>query len=369
MRITLAAGPCFPVPPVRGGGMARAMFDLARAFAAQGHPVTLLARAWPGQPPEELLHGVRILRHGGFDSQPSTAANLALDFIDAARLVPRLPRADILLCNDFWLPALAPILKPAAGAVAVSVNRFPKGQFFLYHRARAFISPSRAIAGALAAQAPWTTARTTIIPNPIDTSVFHPDDNIPRTPGSILYAGRLHPEKGVHLLLEAFRTLHTQRPATTLTLAGPHSTSEGGGGEAYLARLRELARGLPVTFTGPVHEARALADLYRQHSVFCYPSLADRGESFGLAPLEAMACGAVPIVSANPVFRDFLEPGVHGFTFDHHAPDPAGALATALTRTLDAPAALRSTAGERARAFDAACLAQRWLQCFQRLLP
>jgi glycosyltransferase involved in cell wall biosynthesis len=46
--------------------------------------------------------------------------------------------------------------------------------------------------------------------------------------------------------------------------------------------------------------------------MFVYPCLAEQGETFGLAPLEAVACGAVPIVSDLSCFGDFITPGVNG---------------------------------------------------------
>ena len=55
--------------------------------------------------------------------------------------------------------------------------------------------------------------------------------------------------------------------------------------------------------------------------------MAERGETFGLAPLEAMACGAVPIVSDLACFRDFISPGVNGLVFNHRVADPAAQLA------------------------------------------
>jgi glycosyltransferase involved in cell wall biosynthesis len=58
----------------------------------------------------------------------------------------------------------------------------------------------------------------------------------------VLYVGRVHPEKGVHLLAEAFARLRRGEFADwKLIIVGSTDPREGGGGEAYLRRLRQSA--------------------------------------------------------------------------------------------------------------------------------
>jgi glycosyltransferase involved in cell wall biosynthesis len=137
----------------------------------------------------------------------------------------------------------------------------------------------------------------------------------------LLYVGRIHPEKGLDLLIDAFGIFSARRRSQdwTLRLVGPWQTATGGGGQAYRDSLEAQARslGLPVEFIGPIFDPAKLAEEYASASVFAYPSLAERGETFGLAVLEAMAAGLLPIVSGLACFRDFVDPGRTGFTFDH----------------------------------------------------
>jgi glycosyltransferase involved in cell wall biosynthesis len=371
MRITIATGPCFPYPALRGGGMIRVWQSLAPLFAKEGHEVCLLARLTPGQAQEEINQGVRILRQGGFDQSAYTPINLFRDFFYAMGALRHLPPADILITNDFWMPFLTPHLKKKAGAVVVSVNRFPKHQMFLYSRAGLLITPTLILAEAIKKQTPSMRKQVISIPNPYSAADFFFDASIKKDPGSILYVGRLHPEKGVHLLIQAFRKIQEIYPSACLSIVGPHKTEEGGGGATYLEHLRSLAQGWRIHFTPPVYEAKALAAIYRQHQIFCYPSLADQGEAMGIAPLEAMACGCIPIVSKNPVFNDWLKSGQNGWSFDHQCADPVEALALRLQSLLENPGLsrqLQDHALETVRFFESHSIAQSFLRHFKNLV-
>jgi glycosyltransferase involved in cell wall biosynthesis len=62
--------------------------------------------------------------------------------------------------------------------------------------------------------------------------------------------------------------------------------------------------------------------------------LAEKGEAFGLAPLEAMAQGCAVLVSNLDCFGDFVRDGETGFVFDHRASNPADALAEKLEQLI-----------------------------------
>ena len=104
-------------------------------------------------------------------------------------------------------------------------------------------------------------------------------------------------------------------------IVGPTETKLGGGGEAYLASLQRFTQKAEgkISFAGPIFDSTKLADAYRSARLFIYPSLSGRGESFGLAPLEAMAHGCAVLVSNLACFRDFIRDNETGFIFDHRA--------------------------------------------------
>jgi glycogen(starch) synthase len=59
MRVLMVS---WEYPPVVYGGLGRHVHGLSEALAADGHDVTVLTQAHEGAPPDELVHGVRIVR-------------------------------------------------------------------------------------------------------------------------------------------------------------------------------------------------------------------------------------------------------------------------------------------------------------------
>lgn len=373
MKITVLTGPWFPVPAVRGGAMQKSWHGLAREMARAGHEVTVVARTFPGQPVTETIDGVSFLRTLGFAQGKHLALDLVKDLVYALNALPRLPAADILVTNDFWLPALASRVRRSAGAVVISAARFPKAQYRLYRRAERIVAISSAVRDAIGEQEPVLASRTVVIPLPVDLDRITPRRASPqRAAKRLLYVGRIHPEKGIELLLRAFARVADQFQQWRLTLVGPTTESEGGGGDDFAAAMQELSLGQRVDWRGPVWEPAALADVYASSDLFCYPSLAERGEAFGVAALEAMAAGVPPVVSDLGCFRDFVSDGRNGWVFDHRGPEAEAALTEVLARVMG-DVARRAAAGGEARKeaerFSFGAVAKEYLAEFERILP
>jgi glycosyltransferase involved in cell wall biosynthesis len=372
MRINIATGPWLPVPAVQGGAVHRLWQGLAEEFATKGHQVSILCRSYPGQPNTEVINRVTYIRRGGLPQSTNIYWDLLKDFAYAATTFPTFPPADVTVINDFWLPIFA-TFRPSLGKIAINVNRFPKKQYWLYKKIPYFSAPSKVIKDEMLKEDPTAIDKIKIVPNPIDTNIFSP----PSTPRSndpdktILYVGRLHPEKGVHLLLEAFALLCQQNDRANLIIVGPIAEHQGGGGDDYLAKLKALAEGLPIRFLDPVFDPEKLANIYRQADLFCYPSLAEKGESFGVAPLEAMATGLVPIVSSLECFTDFIVDCKTGYFFNHRTPDAAKNLAYVLNLTIDnwdRTMEVGVNANQAAQSFSYQHVAQLYLADFAKLI-
>ncbi|HTQ30170.1 MAG TPA: glycosyltransferase family 4 protein [Opitutaceae bacterium] len=356
MKISLVTGFFLPVPPAAGGATEKTWHRLALEFAARGHEVTVFSRRWPGFPDEEMLSGVRHVRLAGRAHAPTLWRNLLHDFFWSRRVFRVLPPADIAIVNCVALPAWLGARRPAAGRVVLQAGRMPKGQFRFYRRIARILAPSTVVQQKITAENPRLAAVTRVVGYPIAWRELArpPAARAGDGPLTIGYVGRLHEEKGLDLLLAALRMLAAKKnpPAWRVVLCGPADVAHGGSGPAYAESLRRrLAEILPAdrgAILPPAFDEDALKKIYHAIDVFCYPSLAGRGETFGVAVAEAMAAGAVPVVSHLACFTDFVTGGENGLIFDHAGGDAPARLAAALEKLLTDPA-LRARLAAAAR--------------------
>jgi glycosyltransferase involved in cell wall biosynthesis len=244
-----------------------------------------------------------------------------------------------------------------------------------YRRASRLQAVSHAVAEAIASQAPRLASLVRVIPYPLieDSSPNSVPSIAEERERRILFVGRLHPEKGVHLLLKALATFPRGRlDGWRVEIVGPHEVRLGGGGAEYWRGLQELAKPIAasIEWAGPVFDSARLAAIYRSASIFVYPSLADRGETFGLAPLEAMSHGCAPIVSNLACFRDFIDDREEGLTFDHQSRAPEIQLAARLRQLMDDPTLCKRTgiaALRKARQYALPRVTAAFLDDFQSL--
>jgi glycosyltransferase involved in cell wall biosynthesis len=104
----------------------------------------------------------------------------------------------------------------------------------------------------------------------------------------LLFMGRLHPIKGVDLLIEAFAKLRRKIPDAILVLAGPNE----GNYQAIIDRYsKKLAINEDICFTGMV-SGDLKNGFLKQSEIFCLTSYS---EGLPMGVLEAMACG-LPVV-------------------------------------------------------------------------
>ncbi len=370
MRITIIQGAFLPVPPVLGGAVEKIWFALGKEFARRGHKVTHVSRRHGTLVWEEHIDGVHHIRVPGFDTPRSLVRLKWQDLVYSRRAIKVIPEADIVVTNTFWLPVLlkdSPLRK-----IYVHVARYPKGQIRLYGKASRLHTVSHAIEEAIRKEAPTLASRVKVIPYFVDCPAVQTSDR--KRNKTILFVGRIHPEKGIHLLIEAFGRLVASGICDwRLHIVGPWDIKHGGGGERYFNDLRKQSEklGQLVEWIGPVFDAERLRAHYRQAAIFAYPSLAERGETFGLAPLEAMAEGCPPVVSSLECFRDFVKPGLNGWIFDHRSSDGTADLVRALMCMITETGALdgaRESALRTAQEFTLPRVADRYLSDFEELL-
>lgn len=139
--------------------------------------------------------------------------------------------------------------------------------------------------------------------------------------GYILFLGRLVPEKGIHYLIEAFRSVKTDKK---LVIAGSGSDTD-----EYAARLKALAEGDErILFTGFV-QGKLLEELYSNAYVYVLPSDL---EGMPLSLLEAMSYGNCCFTSDIAECATVIED--RGVTFPK---GDVAALGETLQKLCDAP--------------------------------
>ena len=369
LKITIVLGPFQPLPPGGFGAVEKIWVELARAFAVRGHDVCVIGRGGSGRDDYVDAPGLRIIETPGSNATGRLILDLFKDLLYALRITSAIPRSDIVVTNTFWLPVVLTPLKHLKGKVVVHVARYPKGQMWLYRGADAIQAISGSVARAITQQCPALKRKVTVLGYPIDTAIYCPPAQGRRMSAEpvILYVGRIHPEKGVHLLVEAFRRVVDRIPSALLRIVGPAAKRHGGGGNEYTRLLREAAAGLSVEFVEPIFDDAVLSDVYREADCFCYPSLAEKGEAFGRAVLEAMATGLPCVVSNLQCFSDILTHELDGIVFDHSAQAPELRLAESLIQVL-ADTGLSSRLGKnaaaRAKEFELEKIATRYLDLF-----
>ena len=110
------------------------------------------------------------------------------------------------------------------------------------------------------------------------------------------FLGTFEPRKGLDLLLEAFTLVANDDAEVELWLAG----QAGWGTDGVAQQIAEHPFANRIRRLGYVDDA-LVPTLMRSSRAVCYPS---RGEGFGLPVLEALACGAQVITSADTVMQE-----------------------------------------------------------------
>jgi glycosyltransferase involved in cell wall biosynthesis len=207
-----------------------------------------------------------------------------------------------------------------------------------------------------------------VAPQSVDNAFWSAPDVAPpdqpawpaRASVRFLFVGRDAPEKGIGVLVRAWRTAGLGPPAAALALAGVEPGRPGGAagsaaGESGIVELGRLS-------------ARALRDAYAASDALVLPSLRTRTfrEPWGLVVNEAMN-RSLPVIASDEVGAvagGLVRDGVNGLVV------PAGddrALAQALRRLAEDPA-LRARLGQQGARDVAAYTEEAWADGFSRAL-
>jgi glycosyltransferase involved in cell wall biosynthesis len=365
MRLTLV------ITSLGRGGAERTASVLANAWANRGNEVTLITLTKDDAPAYALhpLINLRQLRVRG-----GTARNILHGLVRQGRTVRALRRAiqestpDLIVSVMDISNILALFATRRTGVPIVIMEqthpeRYRIGRTWetlrriVYRWADMLVCTSTSMMKWLHQK---TGAKSCVIPNPVDLPEPASQRLSQRADHArtIIGVGRLVPEKGFDLLLDAFAGIASSHPDWSLKIAG-----EGVLLEALQAQSRKLNIADRVEFIGWQPDPFSLL---RASDLFVFSS---RFEGFGNALCEAMACG-LPVISfdcpSGP--REIIRPGIDGLLVPA---EDVNALSAAMNRLMNDPqerARLAERAPEIVVRFGLERIMGMWDQLFLDLL-
>lgn len=341
--------------PAAGGGLAEAVARLAREAARLGHEVTIATVAGQDEPlasaaREAEAAGVRIVRH---EPNAPRAIYFSRDILRG--LAPLAARADVVHVHSNWtfpmwwgcqaaIAAGRPLVMSPHGCldpVRLAHSAWKKRLAGCFDQR--YLRQADVIHATSEAERDWIEhyvggrPRIEVIPIGVDLPALRETANPAERTRTVLSLGRLHPLKGLDLLLEAWPiAMRALGPDArwALVIAGPDE-------QGTRAGLERHAQGLGnVQFAGPLYGAekdRAIANA----DLFVLPS---RSENFGIAVAEALAAGVPAITTKGTPWQEI--DGSCGWWVDANA----HAIAAALTAAMRLTDAERAAMGARGRA-------------------
>jgi len=162
----------------------------------------------------------------------------------------------------------------------------------------------------------------------VDAKVIYPFVEIPkkiarRKENIILSTGRLNPDKNYEFVINCFKKIYDSgiKDYRCIIVGAVNKESL-----AYYEKLEEMIRGYPITIITNLDNEK-IGAFYSKSKIFLmakgidvdenkYPTLL---ENFGMAPVEAMAHGCVPVVLNKGGYKETVENGKSGFLFNNES--------------------------------------------------
>lgn len=332
----------YEYPPI-GGGAANATYFLGREFARMGDKPVVVTAGLEHQRGHAVEDGVDVhrlpcMRH-------HTGHSNTLEMIDfmrhAWKAAPDIVRAhDVNRAIAFFTIPSGPVCARLQTRLGIPYLVFLRGGdvpghvpgLWLQHavsrpmrrwvlrNAAAVVANGHGLARRSEMADPFPVH---VIPNGVDADLFHPPESGDKGPENgatvFLYAGRMHREKNLDMLLDQLAGLdaHGKEPSRPwkLLMAG-----DGDQRAALQDQTRKLGIGDKVEWTGWMDKKDMPALLRRAHC-FVNPS---QYEGLPNAVQEAMATG-LPVIASNvPGNAELVDDGRTGWLFDLTRPDDLG---------------------------------------------
>ncbi len=209
--------------------------------------------------------------------------------------------------------------------------------------------------------APIGGGRVVTIENGTDTQKFAGAASPVPVP-TLIYFGRLARHKRIDAAVALVAALRRHSAEWRLIVVG----SPGDQAWEELALLAERLGIGPAVRHVPSPDDAALRTLIGQAT---YYVSASAHEGFGIAAVEALSAGLLPILSDIPPFRKLMAKAGVGFLFDPAQPVEAAAKLDGLHRQLSDLAPIRQRAMQTARPYDWAGVAEAYASLYAGLAP
>ncbi|MCC6055771.1 MAG: glycosyltransferase family 4 protein [Desulfurococcaceae archaeon] len=345
MRVALVSSGLIPIPPTRGGAVEEYVYQLSRHLRRLGiDAVVIDANYDSSRVVYEDVNGAQTVRVPTAKPSAGFKERILKELLFGSTTANYINRRgfDVVHANTAWVGFTLALRRNAGklksqGFVYTCHNGlWPEDRVHMGEKivrlvegytmkiADTVIALNKTMEKALAEKAKVDPRKMVIVPNGVDTEFFRPglkNEQILSKYGLeeqsyILFVGRVSPEKGVHILLQAFKQIVNDIPKDfKLVIAGPltstfNSAEISGYAKAVMSYTKEKLSERAV-FTGEI-DKNSLRILYSNACCFVLPSLA---EAFGMVLLEAMASGTPPVGSTAGGIPDIIIDGINGLLF------------------------------------------------------
>ena len=306
----------------RHGGPPRAVVDQVATMKSRGHLAGLATTVVEDVPDDWLKEDARAAGMPEVVRLPPVAGRLNRLTRDGIRLAEEVAaRYDIVHLHGVWETSnlqFAAACRAAGTPYVVSLRgmlddwamnqKSIKKRLYLACGGRRFLEGAASVHCTaeyerVQSQARFGRARSAVVPNLVDLRPYleAPDPTLAKAEWAavgrrglkVLFLSRLHPGKGVDMLIDAVAEMRRRKLEVQLIIAG-------NGDEDYekSLRARAAAAGIEkdVTWTGFISGDVKLS-LFAAADVFALPTMQ---ENFGFVMFEAMAAGT-PVVTTNLV--------------------------------------------------------------------
>jgi ADP-heptose:LPS heptosyltransferase/glycosyltransferase involved in cell wall biosynthesis len=180
-------------------------------------------------------------------------------------------------------------------------------------------------------------AQAPVVPWGINLSRFSYKEPPRQIPNRLLYVGKVGPEKGVDVAIEALGILKKEEGCTdfTLTISGDDQDCP-----SFVTYLRDLGAHHGVLnkliFSGFTPREQ-MPGLYQAHDIFVFPSAKE--EPLTISLLEAMSCGMAVVSTSSGGNSEVLKDGTNALVIPKENPDKC---ASQVLRLLKEPELVKS---------------------------